>query len=190
MIFLFCTSLNLSSQQSIYYRSSFGVGGNSFRTNHAFSSYSLFLNFSVEKNKNIFTLRTNYNSELGHTLTPSERENFNTARYNSKLWDVSILYGRTYRKKDWYFTSLSAGIGYYVYTQKSLVLSPNSGPHIYDAQAFVKINKFEGLGIALQHEQIFILDDVFGIGLNAFANINAKRSVVGVGMSFVFGNLR
>ncbi|MDP3557501.1 MAG: hypothetical protein Q8T03_09015 [Bacteroidota bacterium] len=174
--------------QEIYFKSSIGGGINSYEAKNGIVGRSVLLDFSIEKKNNMITLGTDFNCETGNRYkTGTLFKNYN---YNSNIWNTSLLYGRTLRKKDWYFTSLSLGIGYYKYHHKSLNYTPGSGPHAYNEQYSIQTDKYSGLGFAFQHEQLFILDDSFGLGLKAFGNINQDRSVVGVVINLVFGILR
>jgi hypothetical protein len=166
---IFLCPLSYFAQETLY-RSTIGLGPNNF------IRYSLFADLEIENSKNLFTIRADFNSGEGDSGSGAYD------RYHSNFFDAAFLYGRTYRKDDWYLTSLS--LGYYMYNHKYINARY---PHQYPPPT---TETFQGVGIAFQHKQLLITSDQFAIGLTVYGNLNLKRSVGGILISFVFGELR
>ncbi|HUG01672.1 MAG TPA: hypothetical protein VML95_07400 [Longimicrobiales bacterium] len=89
--------------------------------------------------------------------------------------DVALLYGRVWRGERG-FASFSAGPGYVMINETScLFCRPVESEHT--------------LGAALSADWGYALWRHFGIGVSAFANINAKQSFGGTALAFSLGRL-
>ena len=223
LLFIFFISLAplASISQNSYFMFSMG-GGKSTLGKHA---YTIPLSFSYERNKNKFTLRLNYNHQTGNKFLKSldtdtvcvdcsggcfgggyEGYSFfenNYTRYNDDFASVGLLYGRTYRKKNKFMVSASAGIEHYRYKDRQLYIaanycgtngyyfngSPNNVPFTYTSHS-VHNRIVKSFGIAVMGEALFIVNDACAVGFSLSGNINKDRSVGGLALNLVIGKLK
>lgn len=94
-------------------------------------------------------------------------------------WDVGLLYGRT-ASGSWYQTSLSAGIG--LMGGRTNQDGPVSARSTETLEPTVSL--------PLEAQLFWRPADFWGLGLSAFANINAKQSFGGIALCLQVGNLR
>lgn len=140
------------------------------------------LDVGVEYNKNLITLRGNFNSEVGH----SHPIFWGTSvHYNSNIWEGGLLYGRTITPTRWYFSSISAGLGIYDYKYKTLKTI-----HGFIDSYQVATNETMGMGLAIQYENLILINEEVGLGFTAIGNINSYRTYFALVFSIVFGKIR
>lgn len=185
-IFLFYV-INLSGQDSLsnnrlFYHGSLTVGTSNI------GGLSSQLGVAVEIRSLIITARGNLSSQVGnYKKTPGLFLLDQKDRYNDRIWDISILGGQAFRVDDWLMLAFSGGLGYYVFTNKELGAYQ---PQFLGGSYKIYTTKTSGLCLALQSELNFITGDNFGVGLALFGNINESYTLIGGGVSIVFGPLR
>ncbi len=128
--------------------------------------------FSFQKERGILSIRTVENL-FGFISTSS----------SSRVADVAILYGLNTRKEDTRgvlgLASISAGVSFVTFTGQKL-LSQNRYEDV----------KNHTIGLAIESQLIWAPTRGWGAGLYGFANINSKRSFVGVLFSAPIGKLK
>lgn len=146
------------------------------------NSGSAYNAFSFEKKRHELTLSFWYSSETGNRLAGF----LFPKHYNDHFSEFALLYGRVYRPTDWLHLSASAGPSYYIYTDKEI----GGRQPGYLSTLTTKTETFDGLGMAIKGELLFICNEDFGLGLNILGNINRDKMIGGVIINIAFGILR
>ena len=146
----------------------------------SFSGLALNTSLSYERKNNVFTLRYFYNQQIKSVQQLVENDEDNhVIWYGDRFRDVSLLYGRTYRKNK-LTLSLSCGIGTYKYTQITLVnlRDPAAIRALDDYEVSRKI--YYGLGLASQAEISGQICHRMSLGLSLASNVNKDKSILAV----------
>lgn len=174
LVFTFFIPARLFSQAD-YITRTIGIGSSSL------TGFSAIFTFSLEKKHNALTFRGNINSETGnYRRAPAF---FFTSqgpkhKYNDIFLDAALLVGRTFRYRNRFLFSSSLGPAYFKYTDKGIgVPSASSGPYGIYAQ------EYSGVGLGLQSELLFNMNENLAIGLTGFGNYNKIKPIYGVTLS-------
>jgi hypothetical protein len=136
------------------------------------------------------------------TIRSTFVEEFNLFGPNpaESVWDVGVLYGGETRGSRGY-ASASAGLALVGGMRRGArssapigcdaalplfdcVLTSMFTPTEYEEDPFVTV------GIPLELEAGLTFSDSFGMGVNAFANLNAQRTSIGASLNFLLGRIR
>jgi hypothetical protein len=139
------------------------------------TGFSVYAAFTVERKNNEFTLRGNFNRQIGHSTSGFI---FKT-RTNDRFSDWALLYGRSFRYKHENYFSFALGPSLYSYVDKA----PGS------KFGYIQYTQASGLGLALQGRIINMLNENTGIGVGLFGNLNSDYLLAGFSINFIFGEL-
>ena len=161
----------LQNKKSCHLNFSIGPGTSVFK------GLSLYSSLAFQKKQNQLSLRWIDNSENGNK-TSGEYSQFEY--YNDYFRDISLLYGRTY-KKNKLFASASAGVGCYTYYHNWLNIAKAGGN--------VDGKSYSGVGLALETKLLIMVNRGFSLGTCFFWNVNKDKSINGASLNLVFGIL-
>ena len=152
----------------------YGIGFDSYPDNRNLN-FAISIDYSIQKNKNLFTLGCHSSNEMNFILGP---------RPNNRVNSYEITYGRTHTKGD-YFFALSGGMSYNHRIERGKYLYSESilGPDHYE-----KIG-VSTLGVPISIRSVWNVFRKYGVGLELYANIN-KTSYYCITLISQFGNLR
>jgi hypothetical protein len=140
------------------------------------------MEFSYAKKKSLFSLKVDANIDISGW--------FNDHFPNQEFYNLGIMYGRVKSngKKQY---SYSIGIGLIDGEMRGKYLYDESSTWIISYHNIVYENiKFRTINIPLEFQRNYLPFPHFGIGLNAFANINTKLISGGVLIKFRWGKLK
>lgn len=100
-------------------------------------------------------------------------------------WDAGVLYGRIKKSRLW-FCSLSGGIGVVGGVRRGEYVDAGNDPSFIGYERLV----FLTVGIPIEGQLVWTPLPFLGIGINAFANLNAEKSFIGALLRIQIGKLR
>ena len=158
-------SLNISAQgktEPYWLSLGLGLGGGKSSTLNT----SIGANFSLSKQKHLFSIRCLYNKEvsfLGESLPAIT------------CWDAGLLYGRYLHGKRW-AASISSGIACSGVVQRGKYLYSNGG---WFGTSYYEKKKFITVGLPIEGQLFWTPSSQVGFGLIGFVNFNSRESFGG-----------
>lgn len=173
---IYFISPSMSHSQN-YFRISTGGGISSFK------GYNILLNLSYEKKRNIYTLHSSFNSQVGN----KEADFLVDDRYNDNFTDIGLMYGRSFIQTEKFMFFTSIGGSMYRYNDKELI-NINNNSYVGNSKG-VESNVHTGFGLIGQTGILFKLSKSTGISLDTYVNVNQEIIVGGISFGIVLGRL-